>query len=100
MGPLPTSGSLYYQRVDFTPDLPTPGAEATGYAVFDTAAPMMGGLKPPLDTVLVGEHNDDLIGVDAQLAAVGCGPPPVGSSVKRTGAATCTWATPQPTQCP
>lgn len=100
MGPLPTDGSLYYQRVDFTPDLPIPAAEATGYALFDASAPVVGSVKPPLDTVLVGVQNDDLIGIDAQLAPVGCAPPPVGSSVKRTGATTCASATPQPTQCP
>jgi hypothetical protein len=99
-GPAPIDGPVLFQRVDFTPDLPTPGFEATGYAVFDASAPMVGGVQPPLDAVLVGEHNDRLIGVDTQLAAVGCAAPPIGSSTKRTGAATCTSATPQPAQCP
>jgi hypothetical protein len=87
--------------VDFTPDLPTAGSQATGYAVFDSTAAAIGGIKLPVDTLLAGENNNaQLLGADGQIAAPGCTTAPVGSSVLRTGIAQCASSVPQPTQCP
>jgi hypothetical protein len=92
---------VLYQTQDFTPDLPTTGPQATGYALFDTSAPPPGGPQLPLDTLLVGSHNNaHLLGPDGQIAAPACATAPAGSSARRTAAAQCAWSAPQPAQCP
>lgn len=94
-------GSVIYQRVDFNPALPAPGAHTTGYAVFDSSGEVVGGVRPPLDTMLVGAHNDGgLLGPDGQVAPPACGAVPHGSSARRTGDALCAAAVPQSAQCP
>jgi hypothetical protein len=102
-GTTPTDGSVRVQRLDFTPDLPTPtsGTQAAGFAVFDASAAPLGSLQPPVDTMLFGDTNDaQLLGVDALSATPACGTPPVGSSARRTGDTQCTWSVPQAMQCP
>jgi len=100
MGPTPNTGSVIYQRLNFTPDLPTTGTQAAGYAVFDPSAAMVGGVRPPVDTMLVGAHNNaQLIAPDGQAAAPACPTPAPGSSARRTGATECGASAPQPTQC-
>jgi hypothetical protein len=98
----PVNGSpMFDQMVNFTPDLPAQGNNATGYAVFDTAAAMVGGVRPPVDTILVGANNNaQLLGADGQVAVPGCAAVPAGSSAQRTGAAQCMSSAPQPNQCP
>jgi hypothetical protein len=99
-GPTP-SGAVTYQPVDFSPNLPTGGSQAAGYAVFDSGAASFNGIHPPLDTVLVGAGNAArLLGDDGQTAAPACATPSAGYSARRTGPTTCVASVPQPTQCP
>lgn len=100
-GPSPGGGAVTYQPVDFSPALPTGGSQAAGYAVFDGGAPSFGGVRAPVDTVLVGAGNAaKLVGADGQIAAPACATPPPGYSARRTGPTTCVASVPQPTQCP
>jgi hypothetical protein len=100
-GPSPGSGTVTYQPIDFSPDLPTGGSQAAGFAVFDSGAAAFGGIHPPLDTMLVGAGNAaKLLGADGQIAAPACATPPAGYSARRTGPTTCVASVPQPTQCP
>jgi len=99
-GPTPT-GAVTYQPVTFSPDLPTGGSQAAGYAVFDSGAVPVSGIRSPLDTMLVGAGNAaKLLGVDGLAAAPACPTPPPGYSARRTGPTTCVASVPQPTQCP
>ena len=98
-GPAPSGDAVGFQQIDYTPDLPTTGAQAAGYALFDGGAAQTGA--PPIDTMLVGASNQaQLLGVDGQAAAPACATPPAGSSARRTGAAACVPSVPQLTQCP
>ena len=99
--PVASVTAVLYQTLDFTPDLPTAGPQAVGYAIFDDSAPPSGGPPPPLDTLLVGTHNNArLLGPDGQIAAPACATTPAGSSARRTAPAQCAWSAPQPAQCP
>lgn len=98
-GPPPSGDPVAYQQVDFTPDLPTAGAQAAGYALFEGNAAATGA--PPMDTLLVGSSNAArLMDADGQPAAPGCATPPAGSSARRAGPIACLPSAPQPTQCP
>jgi hypothetical protein len=99
--PVASVAAVIYQTQDFTPDLPTTGPQAAGYALFDTSASPPGGPQLPLDTMLVGSHNNaHLLGPDGQVAAPACATAPAGSSARRTAPAQCAWSAPQPAQCP
>lgn len=98
-GPPPSGDPVTFQQVDFTPDLPTAGAQAAGYALFEGNAAATGA--PPMDTLLVGPSNAArLMDPDGQPATPGCATPPAGSSARRTGPISCLPAAPQPTLCP
>lgn len=93
------SEPLFSQLVDFSPDLAHGGAQVTGFALFDDNAPI-GGVKTPVDTMLVGMTNDaKMLGPDAQVGAPFCGTPAEGMSAHRTGAGTCVAAVMQPSAC-
>jgi hypothetical protein len=97
-GPAPSGDAVTFQQVDFTPDLPTTGTQAAGYALFDGEAAPTGA--PPFDTMLVGATNQaQLLGVDGHAATPTCATPPAGSSARRTAATTCVSSVPQITQC-
>jgi len=92
---------VFDQSVNFTPDLPAQGDNAAGYAVFDTTGATVGGVRPPVDTILVGAHNNGLLlGAGGQIAVPGCAAVPAGATARRTGAAQCISSVPQPNQCP
>lgn len=93
------SEPLFSQLVDFSPDLTHGGTQVTGFALFDDNAPV-GGVKTPVDTMLVGAANDaKMLGPDAQVGAPFCGTPAAGMSAMRTGAGTCVAAVMQPGSC-
>jgi len=97
-GQPPSGDAVTFQQVDFTPGLPTTGAQAAGYALFNGDAAPTGA--PPIDTMLVGATNQaQLLGVDGHAATPACATPPAGSSARRTAAATCAASAPQITQC-
>jgi hypothetical protein len=90
----------YSQPLDFVPDLPWAGAQATGFALFDRNAAPVGGAATPVDTMLVGTHNDArLLGPDGEIANPYCGTPAEGTSAQRTGLATCAQAQMLPNTC-
>ncbi|HWU89967.1 MAG TPA: hypothetical protein VN253_22045 [Kofleriaceae bacterium] len=92
---------VFGQVVDFSPDLPSSGAQARGYAVFDDGARPIDEVITPVDTMLVGVNNDaKLLGPDAEVAAPFCNSGPAGTTAKRTGAGTCAVAEMRPNQCP
>lgn len=94
------SEPLFSQAVDFTPDLPYAGAQASGFAVFDSAAAPLGNLTTPVDTMLVGANNEaKLLGPDAEIATPYCGTPAAGMSALRTGSGACVQAQMQPRTC-
>jgi len=86
--------------VDFTPDLPHGGTQATGVAVFDRNAAPVNGVVTPVDTMLIGRSNAaQLLGPDAEIATPYCGTPIAGTSALRTGGSTCVQAQLQPNVC-
>ena len=92
---------VFGQTVDFSPNLPTTGPQARGYAVFDDDARPLGEVLTPVDTMLVGANNDaKLLGPDGEIASPFCNDAPEGSTVKRTGAGTCVISEMRPNQCP
>jgi hypothetical protein len=91
---------VFAQMVNFTPDLPHSGFQAAGFALFDKAASGVGGIKTPVDTMLVGANNNaQLLGPDAEVASPHCVRPLVGTSALRTGPGTCIEAAMQPNAC-
>jgi hypothetical protein len=93
------SSPTFLQAIDFAPDLPFLGAQATGVAVFDTGAGTVGGVATPVDAMILGTTNGGLLDPDAEVAAPYCDKPATGFSASRTGARTCVQATLQPSSC-
>lgn len=91
---------MFSQPVDFTPDLPHTGNQATGFAVFDDTAVPLGGIATPVDAMLVGASNASLLDQDGGIAPPSCATPAAGTSARRTGASTCAAAPMQPSACP
>jgi len=90
----------FTQAIDFSPDLPYQGLQATGYALFDRDAAPLGGVTTPVDTMLVGANNNaQLLGPDAQAASPYCATPAAGLSAQRTGPTTCMVTQMQPHTC-
>jgi len=94
------SEPIFGLPLDFSPNLPFGGGQATGFALFDGNATPVGGVLTPVDTMLVGPANDArLLGPDAEIAAPFCGTPISGMSAVRNGAASCVQAVMQPASC-
>jgi hypothetical protein len=86
--------------VDFSPDLPWAGTQAAGFALFDRNAAPVDGVETPVDTMLVGAHNQArLVGPDAEIASPYCATPAEDTSAQRTGLASCVQAAPLPRTC-
>lgn len=91
----------YTQEVDFAPDLPHSRPQAAGYAVFDRNADPVDGVETPVDTLLVGVHNNaQLLGPDAEVASPHCAAPmPSTSAVRSSEGGPCVQAPMQPSTC-
>ena len=91
---------MFSQVVNFSPDLPHSGGQATGFAVFDGTARPVSGVATPVDTMLVGSNNvAQLRGPDAEVANPFCSTPVAGTSARRTGPGSCSQAVMQPQAC-
>jgi Lamin Tail Domain len=93
---------IYWQAVNFTPDLQHPLNGGAGFAVFDRLATPIGGIATPVDTMIIGSNNaGGLRGPDAEVAPVSCSTPAQSLSALRIPNTNgCVQAAPTPSSCP
>lgn len=90
----------FTQVVNFMPDLPHSRPQAAGFAVFDRNAGTVDGVATPVDTMLIGSHNNSkLLGPDAEISNPHCATPMPSTSAVRVDSGNCIQSQMQPSTC-